>query len=68
MILKIILKNLIVEKEFKEDTKREILYWVAFYDKRSNQGSKAFMHLEALYARLMLIIYKDKVGYNQVSN
>ena len=59
------LKNLIVEKDFKEETKRKIFHWMAFYDRRSIQGSKPYMHLEALYAILMLVIYKDKVGYSQ---
>jgi len=51
---------LILEREFKEETCREIIHWVAFYDKRASAGTKPFMHLEALYARLMLLINTDK--------
>lgn len=59
LILNIILRNLL-SKDLSEQTKRDIIKWVAFYDKRVAMGAKPFIHLEALYARLMLLIYNHK--------
>lgn len=56
IIVRLILKKFI-EKEFNNETFREIFYWIAFYMRRINNGSKAFIHLEALYARLMYVVY-----------
>ena len=60
IILKNILKNLICERNYSDKSKFEIVKWVGFYSQRANSGTKVFIHLEALFARLMLIIYTDK--------
>jgi hypothetical protein len=61
IIITMILRYLLT-KELNEKSKREIIKWVAFYDKRVAGGAKPFIHLEALYARLMLILYNDKAS------
>ncbi len=61
LILTIILRNLL-SREFSDKTKKDIIKWIAFYDKRVSIGAKPFIHLEALYARLMLLIYTEKAS------
>jgi len=50
----------ICAKLLKEEAKRMVIYWASFYDGRVSQGTKALFHLEALIARLMLIIAENK--------
>lgn len=59
VIFTLILKNLI-DRDFTDTYKREIIKYTAFYDKRAAIGSKPSIHFEAWIARLMLIIYKSK--------
>lgn len=42
-----------------DDVKREVINWASFYDNRCQNGSKALFHLEALIARLMLIVSEN---------
>jgi replication factor C subunit 3/5 len=44
-----------IKLENDENKKREIIYWSAFYDNRSQNGSKELFHIEALIAKLMFI-------------
>lgn len=44
-----------------DDIKRQIIYWSSFYDNRAQNGSKSLFHLEALFARVMLIIAENNV-------
>ncbi len=39
-----------------DEVKRQIIYWASFYDSRAQMGTKSLFHLEALFARIMLII------------
>ena len=38
-----------------DEVKRQIIYWASFYDGRAQMGTKSLFHLEALFARIMLI-------------
>lgn len=42
-----------------DDKKREIIYYAALYDNRAQNGTKAIFHIEALIARIMLIVSKQ---------
>ncbi len=42
-----------------DEVKRQVIYWSSFYDGRAQMGSKTLFHLEALIARLMLIIAEN---------
>ncbi len=44
----------------KEEVKRLIIHWASFYDSRAQNGTKALFHLEALIARMMLVISENK--------
>ncbi len=39
-----------------DEIKRKIIHWASFYDRRAQVGSKSIFHLEALFARIMLIV------------
>lgn len=60
IILSLLLNNIVYKRSLNESTKREMINWFSFYDKRIFLGDKPYIHLEALYSRIMLLIYKDK--------
>ena len=55
-----LVKALCSYSDVKEDAKKGIISWAAIYDNRSQNGSKPLFHLEALVARIMLIIKNSK--------
>jgi replication factor C subunit 3/5 len=55
----IIIINIVKEicsQSKNEAIKREIIYWASFYDNRAQNGTKSLFHLEAMFARFMLVI------------
>lgn len=44
-----------------EKIKWEIIHWASFYDTRAQNGSKTIFHLEAMFARFMLILAENKI-------
>ncbi len=60
----IIILNLVKElcvKIKSDEVKRQIIHWSSFYDNRVQNGSKSLFHLEALFARIMLIIAENNI-------
>ena len=47
-------------KSKSEKVKKEIVHYAAFYDNRAQNGTKGIFHLEALMARIMVILNQNK--------
>ena len=50
--------ELIKDNNITEQQKGEVIHWTNFYNIRVNNGSKSIMHIEALVAKMMLILIK----------
>jgi hypothetical protein len=59
LIFSLILRNL-MNRNFLETFKRRMIFYTAFYEKRSAIGSKSILHLEAYICRVMFFIAKSK--------
>ena len=59
-----IILNIVKEISTKiknNEVMRQIIDWASFYDNRAQNGSKSIFHLEALFARIMLIIEENNI-------
>ena len=50
------------------DMKHEIVYWCSFHENRMQMGNKPIFHIEALMARIMLVIRKAQEELEQMMN
>lgn len=54
------LMEYIIKRDFSEESKRQIVYWASFYEKRCNLGNKELIHLEAFVIKAMYHISLSK--------